>query len=372
MKVKLGIENLKKSDEKKIIGLFSNISGVSSEWRRSIDIIKPDVVFTGEHGYYEEFLPGERYFDTKDPLTGIPFVTIYDNSDCKKFVDIEKLYVDIQDTGLRCFTYVSNLYDIISCSAESGFEVVILDRPNPISATRSFGEPKTENLSVVSPPFIPFLYPFTFGELGLFFAEKLNGSVKVIPMEGYQREMYYEDTGLPFSSPSPNLSSVQSVYLYPALVFGEAFEVSVGRGTAKPFRIMGSPNIDIKDFAKFLGSLQIEGMLWKPSVFIPLGDKFKGKRCFGAEFYVSDAKSFSPLKLGFKLMEYFIENKIPSVKSGNGNFIDSLYNEKILSAIEAKGAEKLYEEEEEKGMKFIKEAEKHFIYKKTKRQRRLL
>ncbi len=371
MKVKPGIENLKRAKEKDTVGLFSNISGVSSEWKRSMDIIKPNVVFTGEHGYYEEFLPGERYYDTKDPVTGIPFVTIYNNPDCKKFVDMEKLYVDIQDTGLRCFTYVSNLHDIISCSAELGFEVVILDRPNPISGTKSFGKAKTKNFSVVSPPFVPFLYPFTFGELGLFFGEKLNGNVKVIPMEGYQREMFYEDTGLPFSSPSPNLSSVQSVYLYPALVLGEAFEVSVGRGTAKPFRLIGSPVFDLKDFANFLNSAKIEGLLWKPAMFIPFNDKFKGERCFGAEFYVSDAKSFSPLKLGFKLTEYFIENKIPTVKSGNRNFIDFLYNEKILSEIEAKGAEKLYEEEEEKGMKFIKEAEKYFIYK-FKKQRRLL
>ncbi len=367
MKVKLGLENFKKINESKTIGLFTNISGVSSDWKRSIDIIKPDFVFTGEHGYYEEFLPGENYFDTKDPLTGIPFVTIFKDSECKKFENINILYVDIQDAGLRCFTYVKNLYDIISCSAELGFEVIILDRPNPQSAMQSFGSVRTEKFSLVSPPFLPFLYPFTIGELGLFFASKLHTNVKVVPMENYKREMYYGNTGIPFSSPSPNLSSLQSVYLYPGLVLGEAFEVSVGRGTTKPFRVIGSPDIDIKDFVNFLNGLRIEGLLWKPAVFIPFGDKFKGERCFGAEFYVRNPEKFPPLKLGFKITEYLLDRRIPLAKSNSGNFIDFLYNEKILPEIEAVGADKFYEKEKEEGIKFLQMAEKHFIYKKSKK-----
>ncbi len=372
MKVRLGIENLKKIERKKTIGLFSNISGVSSDWNRSIDIIKPDFVFTGEHGYYEEFLPGEQYFDTKDPVSGIPFVTIYSDANCKKFADIDILYVDIQDVGMRCFTYVSNLYDIVSCSAELGFDVIILDRPNPLSATQSFGETNADNFSIISPPFLPFLYPFTIGELGLFFGEKLNGNVKVVRMENYQRDMYYENTGLPFSSPSPNLSSIQSVYLYPALVFGEAFNVSVGRGTTKPFRVIGSPRIDMEDFLDFIIKNQIEGLLVKPAVFIPFWDKFHGERCFGVEFYVNDPEKFRPFKLGFKLIEYFLKNKIHQTTWRGGNFLNFLYNEKILPEIEKRGVDAFYKEEEEKGKAFLKVAEKHFIYQKSKKQRRLL
>ncbi len=361
--VKPGIENLANVDRTKTIGLFSNISGVNSRWERTVDIIKPKYIFTAEHGYFEEFLPGEKYFDARDPITGTPVVTIYGKENRRELSDTDILYVDIQDSGTRCFTYVNSLFKLIKKSAEIGFKIVILDRPNPISSLESFGSPEDKEFSPVSAPFIPFVYPFTIGELALFYADKANGNVEVVKMEGYKRSMFYENTGIPFSSPSPNLSSVQSVYLYPALVLSEGFDISVGRGTPKPFRWIGSPIIDIKDFSAFVKSLKIEGLLWKPAVFIPSADRFKGELCYGLEFYVTEPLKFSPLRLGFGIVQYFLENDIPLIRSGSKNFVEFLYNERIINEIEKNGADKFYRSEKEKGKEFLYDAERYFIYK---------
>ena len=364
MKVKFGIDNLKEVNREGRVGMYTNISGVTSQWERSVDIIKPDAIFTGEHGYYEEYQPGEKYYNYRDAFLDIPVITIYRKAEIEELSKISVLYVDIQDAGVRAFTYTSNLFHLIKESLKHSFKVIVLDRPNPLSGKHSFGPLSPQSKVDVLAPFLPFVYPFTIGELALYYGKKMDADVEVVKMSNFSREMYYEDTGLPFSSPSPNLSSVQSMYLYPALVLLEGFKVSVGRGTPKPFRLIGAPYLGETELYKFVKSLHIDGLLVKPAVFIPTDNLFKGERCYGVELFVNDVRKFPFMKLSFYLVDFFARISAPLIKfsQNGGNFIELLYNEKILYDMRRLGVETFYKEEYKKGMDFINDASKYFIY----------
>ena len=369
MKVKFGIENLKEVKRDGTIGMYTNISGVTSQWERSADIIKPDVIFTGEHGYYEEYQPGEKYYNYQDAFLKVPIVTVYRKKEVEEISKISTLYVDIQDVGVRAFTYVSSLFYLIKQSVYYEYKVIVLDRPNPLSGSNSFGSVSAASEVDVLAPFLPFIYPFTIGELALYYGKRLNADVEVVKMSNYSRDMYYKDTGLPFSSPSPNLSTEQSVYLYPALVLLEGFKVSLGRGTTRPFRLIGAPYLGETELYTFVKSLRLDGLLVKPAVFIPTDNIFKGERCYGVELFVSDVRKFPFMKLAFYLVDFFMRISAPLVKSvksaqtdDGANFIEILYNEEILSRIKSEGVEKFYEEEYKKGKAFLNDASKYFIY----------
>lgn len=366
MKVKFGIDNLKEVKREGKVGMYTNISGVTSRWERSVDIIRPDVIFTGEHGYYEEYQPGEKYYNYRDAFLSVPVVTVYRKADVEELSKISLLYVDIQDAGVRTFTYLSNLFRLIRESVKNSYKVVVLDRPNPLSGSNSFGSVSAESEVDVLAPFLPFVYPFTIGELALYYGDRLSTEVEVVKMSNYSRDMYYGDTGLPFSSPSPNLSTEQSIYLYPALVLLEGFKVSIGRGTQKPFRLIGAPYLGETELYTFVKSLRIDGLLVKPAVFIPTDNIFKGERCYGVEFFVNDVRKFPFMKLAFYLVDFFTRVSAPLVAFANrregGNFIELLYNKKILSDVRSAGVEKFYEDEYKKGKAFLSDASKYFIY----------
>jgi uncharacterized protein YbbC (DUF1343 family) len=362
MKVKFGIDGFSKGaflDAGKS-ALFTNASGVSSRWNCTVDIVQPDYIFTGEHGYFEEFLPGEQYTNYKDPISGRRIYSVYGRGMEQIIPQIDTLFVDIQDVGVRCFTYAYTLYKLIKLAKERMFSVVVFDRPNPLGK-KSFGKMFSEENVDVRAPFIPFIYPFTLGELALFYVGKIGAKVTVARMENYKKEMNYEQTRLPFSSPSPNLSDIQSVYLYPALVLLEGLKVSVGRFTQKPFRQVGTPRTDMKALLKFLESKKLKGVLFKGAVFTPSGGIFTNEKCFGAEFYVTDQKKFDEMLLGFYLFEYFAENAqfiiVDKIK-----FINVLCGENFTAELKKYGVSKLHALCKKEGDAFLNDVNSFFIY----------
>jgi len=362
MKVKLGIDNFKDCEREGYIGMYSNISALNYRWERSIDIIKPNVVFVGEHGYFGEYREGEIYLDAVDPFLKVPLISIY-KKESEELSKISTLFVDIQDVGVRTFTYIRDLYFLIENSKKFGYKIIVFDRPNPLSKTNSFGKPSKKDHYDIFAPFLPFIYPFTIGEIAIFYGDMLGVEVDVIKMTNYKKSMYFLDTKLPFSSPSPNLNSVNSVYLYPALVLLEGFKISVGRGTTKPFSIIGAPYFKDFELYHFLKSLKIKGLLLKPSLFVPYDNIFKEETCFGVELYVSNPKEFLPMRLAFHLIEYLLDKNVPLVEFTSGfNFIELLY-EGVVSNIKKYGAEKFYESELKEGELFLNAVSKYFIYK---------
>ena len=356
MKVKAGIEEFDISLKKGKTGLFSNISGVNEHWERSVDIIRPDYIFTGEHGYFEEFAEGEKFSSYKDPINQTKIVSLYGEDGKEALSEIDTLFIDIQDVSVRCFTYASTLLNLIKTGKGFAYKIIVLDRPN-LQQGKSFGGP-AERTSFVAPPFIPFVYPFTLGELALFYSAKFDGDVSVIKLKNYKREMNFYDTAMAFSSPSPNLPDIQAVMLYPGLVLMEEFNVSVGRGTQKPFRIVGAPFIDAGKLTTFVKNLKIDGLLAKPAVFTPSSGKFAKEKCYGSEFYVENPSAFEPMRLGFHLVEFMLKSKVPFEKREN-----NVYGTNFAEKVEKYGAENFYAKEKTKGDEFIKNVGyKYFIY----------
>jgi len=343
MSLKMGIDRVVENFRN--FALFTNIGAVNSNFQSSVDIIKPKYVLAGEHGLYFEFDRGETFQPYEDYFSGISIFPIY--PDVPNLPnEIDGIVVDIQDVGVRPFTFVYALFELIKVSKERNYRIIILDRLNPIS--RSFGSASSVN-DILSPYGIPFLYPFTFGELGLYFGDIIGQKVEVIPFECESED---ENLDMYFSSVSLNLTTIQSVYLYPALVLLEGLVgISVGRGTGKPFRVVGTKENYSLELIKYLRSLNLNGLLMRETVFKPLFDVLKDELLFGVEFFVSNIKELDVMKFGFYLFKFFVDKGFGfSLDENNMPFIERIYKG-LLDNI--KDLEKFYTEENESGLQFL-------------------
>lgn len=316
MSLKVGLDRVK--DEYSNFALFTNTSGVSSSYRRNVELLNPKFILAGEHGVFFEFDRGETFLPYRDYFTSKWVYPIYPTFP-SEIEDIEGIVVDIQDVGVRAFTYVYNLYEILKFASTNKLKVVVLDRPNPIAL--SFGSICNTH-TILCPNGVPFLYPFTIGELSRYFASMLNYSVDVVPFD-CDGVFDFEK----FSDVSLNLTTLQSIYLYPALVLLEGLNgVSVGRGTAKPFRVVGTKKNLSYSLLKFLEGLKLKGILFREIVFKPFYDVLEGELLYGVEFYVEDFKALELMRFGFYLFSFFLENGFDFLLDKDSTpFIEKLY-----------------------------------------------
>lgn len=338
IRVKPGIEVLleKRLDliRGKRIGLITNPSGVDSRLRGSIDLLRSTegvhlvALYGPEHGVRGDAQAGEYVPFYEDAASGLPVFSLYgptmkppagmltdidaymrsfDTTHQGKTIEagmtkgIEALLFDIQDVGTRVYTYQATLAYALQACAESGLELIVLDRPNPIDGLTMEG-PVLEY-----PAFSSFvgLYPYplrfgmTLGELaGLFndkFLEK-KARLTVVPMEGWSRDAFFEATGLPWVAPSPNMPTIDTAVVYPGQVFLEGTNVSEGRGTTKPFEFFGAPWIDGHKLAAHLNALGLPGVAFREQGFTPIFSKFKGELCGGCQLHVTDRRAYRPLE----------------------------------------------------------------------------
>ncbi|MEN7550801.1 DUF1343 domain-containing protein [Rapidithrix thailandica] len=218
---------------------------------------------------------------------------------------IDHVLVDLQEVGTRAYTYIYTLFLLMRQCAKSGVEVLVLDRPNPLNGIELEG-------NILHPDFASFvgLYPLpmrhglTIGELALM-AQKhwgLDCPLRVVKMEGWERWMYFEDTKLPWVMPSPNLPTVESILPYVGTVLFEGTNISEGRGTTKPFEILGHPAINAQEVVAHLSSVfhqnNLTGLVFRPQNFIPVFDKYKDQTCGGFQLHITDRKTFKPWKAG--------------------------------------------------------------------------
>ena len=317
-KVKTGIDVLEESGftylKGKKIGLVTNPTGVDQYLNSTIDVLfnAPEVslvaLFGPEHGVRGNAHAGEKVSDKGiDPATGVRIYSLYGKSRLPSgdaLRGLDAIVYDIQDIGCRSYTYISTMGNVMKVAAMEGVEMIILDRPNPLGGNRVEGPVVEEDLiSFVGQYQIPYIYGLTCGELATLLNEegllKVKGSngqdstvkckLKVIKMEGWSREMSWDDTGLAWIPTSPHIPTPESAYLYPATgILGELGTVSIGVGYTLPFQMIAYPGIDADEFAQKMNSLSLEGLLFRPIYANPFYGSYKGKEVGGIQIYITD------------------------------------------------------------------------------------
>ena len=314
--VKTGMENLISNDfaplQGKTIGLVTNHTAVDSKGTHLIDHLtkRPDillkVVMAPEHGF-KGVLDQENIQDSVDPKTGLRIHSLYGATrkpTHEMLEGIDLLLFDIQDIGVRFYTYQTTLlYAMEACSRQK-IEIMVLDRPNPIGGTRFLGPPIDEDLFSFTGAFpLPILPGMTMGELASMFAGELFPQLKltIIPCENWERSMTYEKTGLLWTSPSPNMRNLTQAFLYPAIGLLEYTNLSVGRGTDTPFECFGAPWVDPVAFVQKLNQRAIPGVFFVPYFFTPEQGPYKQERCGGIHIFLRDAQAFDPVDCSYTL-----------------------------------------------------------------------
>ncbi|MBC7320837.1 DUF1343 domain-containing protein [bacterium] len=318
-RVRLGLEIL--LDEKidlirgKRIGLITNQTGVDSRLRSNIDIlyktpgIRLTALFAPEHGIRGERMAGEYVKSYIDEETNLPVYSLYGKTrkptkDMLKDVDI--LIFDIQDVGVRHYTYISTMALAMESAKENGIDFIVLDRPNPLGGMYVDGpilEPEFSSFVGLYP--IPNIYGMTVGELALLFNNEFRISAKlmVIPMDGWKRSMRFDETGLYWVISSPNIPDFETVLLYPCTgPIGDTY-LSVGVGTTKPFHFVGAPYINPNRLIEELLKRKIKGVAFRPAYFIPRYSKFQNEVCKGIEIFITNRDNFNPLETCLNILD---------------------------------------------------------------------
>jgi uncharacterized protein YbbC (DUF1343 family) len=318
-KVSPGIEVLLKEEKNvlsgKKVGLITNPTGIDSKLTSIVDLLHddPDInltaLFGPEHGVRGDAQAGasvEYYIDEK---TGLPVYSLYGKT--KKptpemLKDVEVLVFDIQDVGTRYYTYIYTMAYAMEAAKENDIPFIVLDRPNPQGGESVDGpvlEPEFSSFVGLYP--IPLKHGMTVGELATLFNKefKIGADLKVIKMKGWKRDMDYDDTGLPFVLPSPNMPTVSTTFVYPATGLIEGTNVSEGRGTTKPFELIGAPYINSDELAGKLNALRLPGVKFRAASFTPTFSKYAGKLSHGVEIYITDREEFKAVPTGLHIIK---------------------------------------------------------------------
>jgi uncharacterized protein YbbC (DUF1343 family)/CubicO group peptidase (beta-lactamase class C family) len=293
------------------VGLITNHSGLDIAGRRTIDLlakarkVKLAAIFAPEHGLWGT--AEERVSSTLDPATGLPVYSLYGevNRPTEKVLEgIDALVFDIQDAGVRFYTYITTMGYAMEAAAKKGIPFYVLDRPNPINGSIVQGPILTKDLlSFVGYFPMPVRHGMTVGELArMFNAEyKIGANLHVIKMLGYERTDWYDETGLLWVNPSPNLRTLTQLILYPGVAMVEGANVSVGRGTATPFELLGAPWMNGRDITGYLNKRRIQGVRFMPVLFTPNGNRFQNQLCQGVQIILLDRQALDSPALGVEI-----------------------------------------------------------------------
>jgi uncharacterized protein YbbC (DUF1343 family)/CubicO group peptidase (beta-lactamase class C family) len=358
------------------IALLTNQTGVDSEGRRTIDVlahaagISLDAIFSPEHGVTGT-LDTTDIQNTKDAVTGTPIYSVYGASDAARRPAVEDLkkvdavVIDLQDAGVRFYTYEATVGYFLEAAAKAGIDVIVLDRPNPI--TGSFVQGPVSDLgheSFTNYFPTPVRHGMTIGELAkMFNAERHIGArLEVIATEGWQRGDWYDSTGLGWVNPSPNLRSLTEATLYPGVALIEGTNVSVGRGTDTPFEVVGAPWMKGRELAAYLNARSVPSVRFVPVTFTPFASNYAGKMCEGVNMVLLDRNTFDAPELGIELASalqklYPNDFKIDRMQ-------ELLVNEETFDAIvDGQDPRRISEDWEDRLGVFIAMRERYLIYK---------
>lgn len=318
-KVSPGIEVLLKEEKKllkgKKVGLITNPTGIDSHLTSVVDLLHDDpeiqltTLFGPEHGVRGDAQAGASVDFYEDEKTGLPVYSLYGKTKkptSEMLKDVEVLVFDIQDVGTRYYTYIYTMAYAMEAAKENDIPFIVLDRPNPQGGEAVEGPVlEQEFSSFVGMYPIPLKHGMTVGELATLFNKefKIGANLQVIKMKGWKRDMDYDATGLPFVLPSPNMPTVSTAFVYPATGLIEGTNISEGRGTTKPFELIGAPYINGDVLAGKLNALRLPGVQFRGASFTPMFSKHAGQLSHGVEIYVTDRKKFKAVPTGLHLIK---------------------------------------------------------------------
>jgi uncharacterized protein YbbC (DUF1343 family) len=271
----------------------------------------PRLLVGPEHGFYGVEQDMVAAADREDPLTGLPVVSLYGDTpeslrpDPELFAELDLLIIDLQDVGTRYYTYAATGVWAAEVALAAGCEVWVLDRPNPLGGLRIEGNlPRPGFDSFVGAFELPVRHGLTLGELVLLESRRRGWEAppRVWMMKGWRRQMLWSDTGRPWMAPSPNLPTVESTLVYPGGCLIEATQLSEGRGTTRPFQLIGAPGIDPRALATELDRVDLAGIRFVPTYFRPQYQKHAGETCGGVHVQVIDPGEFRPYRAGVVLL----------------------------------------------------------------------
>lgn len=358
----------------KRVGLVTNHSGRDRRGVRTIDLlagapgVRLTAIFGPEHGVGGQARGGEHIASGRDPATGVRVHSLYGERLAPTpamLADVDVLVYDVQDVGTRAYTFVWTM--TLCAEAAGGRPFIVLDRPDPIRADRvEGGLMRPAYRSFVGRHPVPARYGLTPGELlrALVGTGRLRALVTVIPMSGYRRSMWYDETGIPWVNPSPNVRDVEAALLYPGIVFVEATNLSEGRGTATPFRVVGAPWMtDAGAIARQLDARRLPGVRFdSTSRTIARGEKFGGRRIPMIAIRVTDRDSLRAVDVGAHLLRA-IYARHPGEWRWKGRGIEELSGSRALRrAVERGGVERLLREWRGEGERFREESAPYFLY----------
>ncbi len=297
------------------VGLVVSASSLDRDLISTVERVhaSPAITLTAlygpEHGLRGEAQAGEKVGSTTDHLTGLPVYSLY--GDTRKpgpemLADVDVFVIDMQDGGSRFYTYLYTMAYVMQAAAETGRKVIVLDRPAPLNATTLEGpvlDPAYASFVGLYP--IPVRYGLTIGECARLFntAFGIGCDLTVIPLSGWERGMWYDQTGLPFIPPSPNLPTLSALTVFPGTCFFEGTTLSEGRGTTKPFEYTGAPWIhDPERLAAALNDHDLPGTRFRAVYFTPTFSKHANTHCKGVQLYVTDREIFRPVETAVTML----------------------------------------------------------------------
>jgi uncharacterized protein YbbC (DUF1343 family) len=304
------------------IGLVTHAAAVAPDLSRDVDAmiragLNITALFSPEHGLYGAVADGAAVADARDARTGLPIYSLYGDTKAPSSAalsQLDALIFDIQDVGVRFYTYISTLNHVLESAARADLPIIVLDRPNPLNGVTLEGpclEPGYASFIGIAQ--IPLRYGLTIGELARYLNDNLDrdredttrsrASLTVIPMRHWRRDQWFADTGLSWVPTSPAMPHISTILLYPGLCLLEGTNLSEGRGTALPFEICGAVWVDGDALAAQLNAYQLPGVRFRPIQFVPApGSRYGGERCGGVQVHVLNRARCRPLSVGLHLI----------------------------------------------------------------------
>jgi uncharacterized protein YbbC (DUF1343 family) len=294
------------------IGLITNPTGIDRSFRSSIDLLRASglielaALFGPEHGVRGDAQAGAAVASSSDARTGLPSYSLYGATrrpQPEMLAGLDALVFDMQDIGVRYATYISTMAYAQAAAAEASIAFVVFDRPNPLGGTVDGNVLDLAFRSFVGVHPLPVLHGLTAGELArLFAAEHGWPAPSVVPMQGWHRDMWFDQTGLPWVQPSPNLPTLDALTFYGGTCLIEGTNLSEGRGTTRAFEMIGAPWTDPFALTEELRSRRIAGVDFRPAYFTPMFSKHAGVTCGGVQIHLLDRKRLRPVALGVELL----------------------------------------------------------------------
>ncbi len=318
--VKLGLEKIldeqKKSLKSLRIGLICNQASVNHQFQHAADLLFENeatnlvALFGPQHGIRGDVQDNMvETTHTIDEITGLPIYSLYSETRRpteQMLAGIDALVFDLQDVGGRVYTFIYTMAYAMQACAKYGKKMFVLDRPNPIGGIAVEGNLlESGHESFVGQYPIPMRHGLTIGELAKLFNRQfnINCDLQVVTMDNWTRANFYDETDAPWVMPSPNIPTVDTTIVFPATVFFEGTEISEGRGTTRPFEMVGAPFVNANYYADALAGLELSGVIFRPINFLPTFQKYSKQTCGGVFLHVTDRQIFEPVITGLAMVK---------------------------------------------------------------------